>query len=153
MGNHNKKRRNIYDLIDVLYFRRWKYSPRKAIPDLISDEKNTVLDCCSGTGTNSLLIAKNRKQCTVTAIDISAEMLTISKEKAAREQMSSNRFNHLLYGFIWPINDSAEIVHICIPEVKQQHCSCLTPVSASAINQNGCVLIRQISSRFSFEIA
>lgn len=95
MGNHNKKGRNIYDLIDVLYFRRWQYSPRKAILDRISGEHLAVLDCCSGTGTNSILIAKNRKRCNVTAIDVSAQMLAISKEKAVREQISSITFQSM----------------------------------------------------------
>lgn len=95
MVNQNKNHRNIYDLIDTLYFRRWQHSPRKAILELIPDGNIAVLDCCSGTGTNSLLIAKNREHCKVTGIDISAEMLAISKEKAASEQITNINFQSM----------------------------------------------------------
>jgi demethylmenaquinone methyltransferase/2-methoxy-6-polyprenyl-1,4-benzoquinol methylase len=92
MDLHYKKLSKIYDLIDILYFKRWQHSPRKAILALVPDGNVAVLDVCSGTGTNSLLIAKNRNNCRVTGIDIAGEMLAIGRDKAARELISNVNF-------------------------------------------------------------
>ena len=40
---------SVYDLIDVIYFRNYKRSPRKAVLDtILGNEK--ILDLCTGTG-------------------------------------------------------------------------------------------------------
>ena len=70
-----------YDLIDILYFNRKSGSPRTALINLIPDEPIRVLDVCAGTGTNSLLIARNKQQAKITALDLSADMLKIADNK------------------------------------------------------------------------
>ena len=46
-----------YDLLDVIYFRKYETSPRKIVnKSIVSGDK--VLDLCTGTGTNAVNIAK-----------------------------------------------------------------------------------------------
>ncbi|HEX3075619.1 MAG TPA: class I SAM-dependent methyltransferase [Lachnospiraceae bacterium] len=78
-----------YDLIDVFYFRNEMTSPRKAVLDSIPDGAIKVLDICTGTATNSIHIAKGKKDSTVYAIDLSKEMLTVAKAKIAKEGITN----------------------------------------------------------------
>jgi ubiquinone/menaquinone biosynthesis C-methylase UbiE len=70
-----------YDLIDVLYFNRERYSPRTALLSLIPDAPVRIFDACAGTGSNSLVIAKKKAKAEITALDLSADMLRIADEK------------------------------------------------------------------------
>jgi len=70
-----------YDLIDVLYFNHIETNPRKGILDFIADQKLKVLEVCIGTGTNSIIIAENRRNTEIVGIDLSKEMLAVAKEK------------------------------------------------------------------------
>jgi len=79
----------IYDLIDVLYFNRKKYSPRTALLGFIPDTPIRVLDVCAGTGTNSLIIAKNKAEARITAIDLSADMLKIADNKYQKARIKN----------------------------------------------------------------
>lgn len=47
-----------YDLLDVIYFRKYDTSPRKVVNEAIKDG-DKILDLCTGTGTNAVNIAKN----------------------------------------------------------------------------------------------
>lgn len=49
-----------YDLLDLIYFRNFKKSPRKAVLDRIY-ENEKVLDLCTGTATNAIIIAKKKQ--------------------------------------------------------------------------------------------
>jgi len=143
MDLHYKKHSHIYDLIDILYFRRWQHSPRKAILDLIPDENTAVLDSCSGTGTNSLLIAKNRINSRVTGIDISEEMLAIGKEKAAREQITNIDFlamdaSHLSFG------DSAfdiAVISLVLHEMDQHLAAKILTEAKRILSENGKIIV------------
>lgn len=46
-----------YDLVDIIYFRNYKNSPRKVVLETI-ENGDSVLDLCTGTATNALKIAK-----------------------------------------------------------------------------------------------
>jgi ubiquinone/menaquinone biosynthesis C-methylase UbiE len=78
-----------YDLLDVFYFNREKHSPRTALLSFIPDLPFCVLDVCAGTGANSLVIAKNRKQAKITAFDMSADMLKIADKKCQKAQINN----------------------------------------------------------------
>ena len=42
-----------YDLLDVIYFRKYETSPRKIVNESIKAE-DKILDLCTGTGTNAV---------------------------------------------------------------------------------------------------
>jgi len=70
-----------YNLIDVIYFRKDGTNPRKAIVNYIPDKKARVLDICTGTASNSIIIAEHRKKASIVGIDISRDMLRIASQK------------------------------------------------------------------------
>jgi demethylmenaquinone methyltransferase/2-methoxy-6-polyprenyl-1,4-benzoquinol methylase len=72
---------DVYDLLDVLYFNRGDKSPRTAMLEAIPDTAVHVLDLCAGTCANSVLVAQNRKNATITALDLSNDMLKIAEKK------------------------------------------------------------------------
>ena len=45
-----------YDLLDVIYFRNYESSPRKAVLEAI-DSQDTVLDLCTGTATKRKILS------------------------------------------------------------------------------------------------
>ena len=78
-----------YDLIDVLYFNRKKYSPRTALINLIPDKPVSILDICAGTGSNSLIIAKSKPEAKITALDLSDDMLKIAAKKFRKANINN----------------------------------------------------------------
>ena len=58
-----------YDLLDVIYFRKYATSPRKVVNESICPG-DKILDLCTGTGTNAVNIAKRDKSVMVKGVDI-----------------------------------------------------------------------------------
>lgn len=77
-----------YDLLDVIYFRKYATSPRRVVFDSIK-ENDKVLDLCTGTGTVAVKIAKKRPEAKVTGVDLSKSMLHIAKDKAIKEKVEN----------------------------------------------------------------
>lgn len=71
----------IYDVLDYTYFRNKARSPRTAVMKFIKESDQTVLDICTGTGTNALEIARNRGMSRVYGVDLSKNMLHIANKK------------------------------------------------------------------------
>lgn len=80
-----------YDLLDVIYFRKYETSPRKVVNERIKAE-DKILDLCTGTGTNAVNIARRDKSVIVKGIDISRDMLIIAKSKVRKEKLTNIKF-------------------------------------------------------------
>lgn len=80
-----------YDLLDVIYFRKYETSPRKVVNESIKPG-DKILELCTGTGTNAVNIAKWDKSVVVKGVDISKDMLIIAKSKARKESLSNTKF-------------------------------------------------------------
>lgn len=70
----------VYDLVDIIYFRNYEKSPRKAVLETISGH-DRILDLCTGTATNAIDIAKAKKNVQIVGIDLSDSMLKVAKNK------------------------------------------------------------------------
>ena len=79
----------VYDLLEVLYFRKKERSPREAMIKHIPEGKVKVLDICTGTATNNILIAEKRKEAQLYGIDISKEMLKIADKKILKKNINN----------------------------------------------------------------
>lgn len=79
-----------YDLLDVIYFRKYDTSPRKVVNDAIKDY-DEILDLCTGTGTNAVNIAKKNASVKIAAVDISKNMLIVAKSKIKKERLLNIR--------------------------------------------------------------
>lgn len=75
-----------YDLLDVIYFRKYDTSPRKVINETIKDN-DKILDLCTGTGTNAVNIAKKNASVKIVGVDLSKDMLIIAKSKIKKEKL------------------------------------------------------------------
>lgn len=71
---------NVYDLLDVIYFRNYKKSPRKAVFDSINGN-DKILDLCTGTATNAINIAQELPYAKIIGIDLSRNMLKVAQNK------------------------------------------------------------------------
>ncbi len=80
-----------YDLLDIIYFRDYKRSPRKAVFDRIS-ANDRILDLCTGTGTNILNMAKAKDNVHIVGVDLSDNMLKEAKKKAKKLQLDNVKF-------------------------------------------------------------
>jgi len=79
-----------YDLLDVVYFRRNKRNPRQAMLSMIPEDKEmNIVELCTGTASNSILIAKNRPLAKIYGVDRSKGMLEIAFSKIVK----ANLFN------------------------------------------------------------
>lgn len=70
----------VYDLLDVIYFRNYDNSPRKAVMDAIAPE-DAILDLCTGTATNAIAISQGLPGTRVVGVDLSRNMLQVAKRK------------------------------------------------------------------------
>lgn len=77
-----------YDLLDVVYFRKYDTSPRKVVNESINDH-DRILDLCTGTGINAVNIAKRNKSVKIVGIDLSKDMLIIAKSKIKKEKLKN----------------------------------------------------------------
>lgn len=94
MSNLYRLNSKFYDLLDVIYFKRFDMSPRTAIQELIPDN-GKVLDICTGTATNGILIAENKINTFTYGIDISKEMLEIAKEKIKKQNLTNIKLKQM----------------------------------------------------------
>ena len=85
----------IYDVLDRTYFRKAVSSPRNAVISLLGDEPLTVLDMCTGTGTNAIAIAGTRSNAKVIGIDISDAMLQKAAAKVEKEAIPNVKLIHM----------------------------------------------------------
>lgn len=83
-----------YDLLDLMYFRKYESSPRKAVFDTIA-ENDRVLDLCTGTATNALAIAKRYPNTRVVGVDLSKDMLVIAKSKVRKGKFDNVRLYNM----------------------------------------------------------
>ncbi|MDD6207643.1 MAG: class I SAM-dependent methyltransferase [Clostridiales bacterium] len=80
-----------YDLLDVIYFRKYDTSPRRVANEAINDH-DKILDLCTGTGTNAVNIAKRNASVKIVGVDLSKDMLIIARSKAKKEKLSNIKF-------------------------------------------------------------
>lgn len=78
----------LYDLLDVIYFRDYENSPRKAVLEAI-DRQDKVLDLCTGTATNAIRISQILPETKIIGIDISKDMLRVAKEKVKKKSVKN----------------------------------------------------------------
>ena len=83
-----------YDLLDVIYFRNFKKSPRKAVLDRIY-ENEKILDVCTGTATNAITIAKEKTNAKIIGIDLSKDMLKVAQNKIRKNGLKNIRLYHM----------------------------------------------------------
>ncbi|MBQ5676478.1 MAG: methyltransferase domain-containing protein [Lachnospiraceae bacterium] len=81
-----------YDLLDVIYFRKDKTSPRRVVSDLVKAQEH-VLDLCTGTGTVALRIAKENPKSKVVGIDLSKNMIEVAKGKLCKQSLRNVKFS------------------------------------------------------------
>ena len=81
-----------YDLLDVIYFRNEKTSPRKVVSDLVKAQEH-VLVLCTGTGTVALRIAKENPESKVVGIDLSKNMIEVAKGKLRKQSLRNVKFS------------------------------------------------------------
>lgn len=84
----------VYDLIDVIYFRNYENSPRKAVLENI-ESTDRILDLCTGTGTNAVCIARKYPLSRVVGVDLSKSMLRVAKRKAIKSEVQNATFYHM----------------------------------------------------------
>lgn len=77
-----------YDLLDVIYFRNYESSPRKAVLESIG-KQDKVLDVCTGTAANAIRIAERRPGSKIVGIDISKDMLHVAQEKIRKKHIEN----------------------------------------------------------------
>ena len=70
-----------YDSIDFIYFGSGDKNPRNRMVSILPKEKIKVLDICTGTGKNPVLISSYNSNAEVIGIDISKDMLKVANKK------------------------------------------------------------------------
>lgn len=79
---------SVYDLLDVIYFRNYHRSPRKAVVEAIL-AKDKILDLCTGTATNAIGISKSIPSTEIVGVDLSKNMLNVAKEKVEKANIKN----------------------------------------------------------------
>lgn len=81
---------SVYDLLEIIYFRNYEKSPRKAVLDTISGNEK-ILDLCTGTATNAMAIAKKKPHTQIVGVDLSSNMLKVAKNKIEKAKVQNVR--------------------------------------------------------------
>lgn len=83
-----------YDLLDLIYFSEKGKNPRKVINKLVSEQECCILDMCCGTLSNSIPIAKEKRNAKILGIDLSKDMLKVARRKIKREEIKNIFLQH-----------------------------------------------------------
>ena len=78
----------VYDLLDVIYFRNYDKSPRKAVIEAIS-KNDKILDLCTGTATNAINISKVNPTAEIIGVDLSKNMFQVAKAKIEKADIKN----------------------------------------------------------------
>ena len=78
----------VYDLLDIVYFRKKNGDPRLVVLRQIN-HKDRVLDICTGTASTTITIAKAGKHTSVIGIDRSEAMLRVAKRKVVEQKIKN----------------------------------------------------------------
>ncbi|MCL1832631.1 MAG: methyltransferase domain-containing protein [Oscillospiraceae bacterium] len=134
---------NFYDLLDTVYFKRKEHSPRTAMLNMIPDKPIRVLDICAGTCSNSVLIAQNKKQAKVTALDSSAKMLDTAKTKFSQHNISNIEtiVADVRYSGFPPQSFDVIIVSLILHEVSESMRKVILSESKRLLNDNGNIIV------------
>lgn len=79
---------SVYDLLDIIYFRNYAKSPRKAVIESIS-ANDKILDLCTGTATNAMGISKAIPTTDIVGVDLSENMLKVGREKVVKDNIKN----------------------------------------------------------------
>lgn len=79
----------IYDLLDIIYFKNNEHNPRRALLDFINKQDVKILDICTGTAANAIIIGMNNKNARITGIDKSPDMLRIADAKVKLNELTN----------------------------------------------------------------
>lgn len=79
----------IYDLLDIIYFKNNEHNPRRALLDFINKQDVKILDICTGTAANAIIIGMNNKNARITGIDKSPDMLRIANAKVKLNELTN----------------------------------------------------------------
>lgn len=79
---------SVYDLLDIIYFRNYAKSPRKAVIESIS-ANDKILDLCTGTATNAMGISKAIPTTDIVGVDLSENMLKVGREKVIKANIKN----------------------------------------------------------------
>lgn len=78
----------VYDLLDIIYFKNYSKSPRKAVIESINP-KDKILDLCTGTATNAIAISKAVHTAEIIGVDLSENMLQVAREKIEKDNIEN----------------------------------------------------------------
>lgn len=78
-----------YDLLDVIYFKNKDRSPRVELAKLVNQRDVDILDICTGTAANAIVVAAHHKNAKIVGIDISQEMLLIASRKIHKNAINN----------------------------------------------------------------
>ena len=123
-----------YDLLDIIYFRKKETSPRQALLRKIPKDKEVnIVELCTGTASNSILIASHRPEAKVYGIDRSKGMLRIAMDKiikanlfnleircrdATRTGLKAEQFDHVVLSLVLH-ESSPELAASLLAEAKR----------------------------------
>lgn len=133
----------VYGLLDLIYFRKEETSPRKAVQDMIPNEKIKVLDVCCGTGENSIQIAKQHPRAQIVGIDLSKEMLDFAKKNIARNKLTNVRVkagDATATGFKEKLFDYA-IISLVLHEVEENLASGILSEAKRVLKDEGELIV------------
>lgn len=132
-----------YDLIDVFYFGKYKTSPRKYMLENIDNENISILDLCVGTASNAILIAEKRKNANVVGIDISKDMLDVSKRKIEKMKMKNIELK-LMNAASLDFHDEsfdAVIMSLLLHEISEKEGSLILKEALRVLKKNGKIIV------------
>lgn len=133
----------VYGLLDLIYFRKEETSPRKAVQDMIPNEKIKVLDVCCGTGENSIQVAKQHTRAQIVGIDLSKEMLDFAKKNIARNKLTNVRVkagDATATGFKEKLFDYA-IISLVLHEVEENLASGILSEAKRVLKDEGELIV------------
>ncbi|WP_164704068.1 class I SAM-dependent methyltransferase [Clostridium isatidis] len=130
-----------YNLIDFIYFGEGEKNPRNKLISILPKEKIKVLDMCTGTAKNAILISSYNPNAEVIGIDISEEMLNMANKKIKnRENIKLLRMDASRLNF----NDNSfdfTIISLVLHEMNDKYINKIIGEAKRVTKESGQIII------------
>ena len=135
---------SVYDLLDVIYFRNYDRSPRKAVIDSIS-ANDKILDLCTGTASNALGISKAIPTTDIVGVDLSENMLKVAREKVKKANIKNIKLHEMDATKLSFENESFDkiLISLVLHEMEEELRSKILSEAKRVLKKDGRIIVTE----------
>lgn len=135
---------SVYDLLDVIYFRNYAKSPRKAVIEAVC-ENDKILDLCTGTASNAINISKAKPATSIVGVDLSENMLKVARGKLENANIKNIKLYEMDATKLSFVSESFDkiLLSLILHEMDEELCRNILKEAKRVLKKDGKIIITE----------